>query len=437
MPVDRFERRLQDSLADLASEQVPPYVTDLLARTARQRQRPTWTFPERWLPMTIALRRPGAVPHLRLLTTGLVLLLTAIVAIPSLTRLSLLPAAVSSLPLNGLIAFPPDDGHIHWFDPSTGRRSLWLLTGGGSGDGAPARLTWSPDGTRLAFAEIQASGATEIHIACAPGLDACGTPPTRTSGEMRVLRWAPDATRLLVVSEEAGRWVVDVVPADVADGATTERIDLGMSLDWATWHPDGTSILVKGTTDDGVPRLYHVPLGADRNPQAILEVDTSTPLFARWTGSEYLWDPAYAPDGSTIMYSTVVDLLPRQASNLQNARARMVDADGTNDRLFEISADSDYETAGGWSPDGTRVVVNVQHAGGNMLAIAPADDPTTAVLIGPGPAVGTGVIWSPDGDTLLSWGADGATALIDAATGDITPVDIPIWSDAAWQPAWP
>src|SRR5690606_29785605 len=51
IPIDRFERRLQDSLADLAGAQVPPYVTDLLARTARQRQRPAWTFPERWLPM--------------------------------------------------------------------------------------------------------------------------------------------------------------------------------------------------------------------------------------------------------------------------------------------------------------------------------------------------------------------------------------------------
>lgn len=432
IPIDRFQRRLEDSLADLAGEQVPPYVTDLLARTARRRQRPAWTFPERWLPMTIALRPPMSLPHLRLVAAGLVLLLAALLAVPSLQRVSLQPAAGPSLPHNGLIAYPPDDGHIRWLDPSTGESSPWLLT-----QGAPTKLIWSPDGTRLAYGAIQPDGSVIVRIGCAPSVESCGDAPADTFRELRALRWAPDGTRLLVVSEDAGEWVVDLVPADASGGATSERIDLGMSLDWATWHPDGTSILVKGTSDGGVPRLYHVPLEGDPTPQPVLDVDTTTPLYARWGASEYLWDPAYAADGSTIMYSTVVDLLPRHATDRQNARARMVDADGANDRLFEIDADSDYEMAAGWSPDSTRVAVSVEHLGDHLLAIAPADDPADAIVVGPDPAVGTGVIWSPDGTTLLSWGANGAAAFIDVATGAVTPIGVPIHNDAAWQPVIP
>jgi len=254
--------------------------------------------------------------------------------------------------------------------------------------------------------------------------------------ELRTLQWAPDGTRLLAVSAEADDWVVDLLPVATSGGATSERLDLGMSLDWATWHPDGDSILVKGTTADGVPRLYHVPLDGDRVAQPILGVDTTSPLFAEWSGSEFLWDPAYSPDGSSIMYSTVVERLPRHAVGTQNARVRMVDADGANDRLFEISPDSDYEIAAGWSPDGTRVAIAVQHLDDLQLAIAPVDDPTKATLVGPDPAITQGehVIWSPDGTSLLSWGAEGQAALIDAVTGAITPIEVPIHNDAAWQP---
>ena len=41
----------------------PDYIDDVLATTAQRRQRPAWTFPERWLPMDItthASRRPRA-----------------------------------------------------------------------------------------------------------------------------------------------------------------------------------------------------------------------------------------------------------------------------------------------------------------------------------------------------------------------------------------
>src|SRR5262245_54119602 len=54
-PIDRFERELPASLADLGESRPPDYLTDILGRTARTRQRPAWASPERWLPMPASL----------------------------------------------------------------------------------------------------------------------------------------------------------------------------------------------------------------------------------------------------------------------------------------------------------------------------------------------------------------------------------------------
>ena len=60
----------------------PDYVDDLLARTARSRQRSAWRLPERWLPMDLTARAPtitGRQVPLRLI--GLVALLVLALAV--------------------------------------------------------------------------------------------------------------------------------------------------------------------------------------------------------------------------------------------------------------------------------------------------------------------------------------------------------------------
>ena len=47
----RLERDLPQILGELATRPYPDYIDDVLATTARARQRPASTFPERWLPM--------------------------------------------------------------------------------------------------------------------------------------------------------------------------------------------------------------------------------------------------------------------------------------------------------------------------------------------------------------------------------------------------
>ena len=56
----RTELDLSALLADLYVEPAPSYRFDVLAQTSRMRQRPRWTFPERWLPMALVRRRAWA-----------------------------------------------------------------------------------------------------------------------------------------------------------------------------------------------------------------------------------------------------------------------------------------------------------------------------------------------------------------------------------------
>src|SRR5258705_7065046 len=60
---ERFENRLPAMLDELAVPRLPDYADDLFARTAATRQRPGWTFPERWLPMSTITARLAAGPR--------------------------------------------------------------------------------------------------------------------------------------------------------------------------------------------------------------------------------------------------------------------------------------------------------------------------------------------------------------------------------------
>jgi hypothetical protein len=77
----RLERNLPSLLGDLAAGPSPDYLDDVFAATGRTRQRPAWTFPERWLPVADITRTRAfaPAPPWRLLATALVVLALIIV----------------------------------------------------------------------------------------------------------------------------------------------------------------------------------------------------------------------------------------------------------------------------------------------------------------------------------------------------------------------
>ena len=76
MPRRAIERNLPGILDDLSAGPAPDYLDDVFARTGRMRQRPGWTFPERWLPVAdIARTRAFApAPPWRLIAVALVVI---------------------------------------------------------------------------------------------------------------------------------------------------------------------------------------------------------------------------------------------------------------------------------------------------------------------------------------------------------------------------
>src|SRR5688572_24171849 len=79
MPNERFERQLPELLTELAAPRTPDYVDDLFGLTAATRQRPAWTFLERWLPMVDIARQPILTSRVPMRTIGLGLLLVALI----------------------------------------------------------------------------------------------------------------------------------------------------------------------------------------------------------------------------------------------------------------------------------------------------------------------------------------------------------------------
>ena len=71
--------QLRAALAGVGGPARPGYLTDIVAQAGRTRQRPAWTFLERWLPIYIAVRRQG-VPRAAVVFAALLLLLALVAA---------------------------------------------------------------------------------------------------------------------------------------------------------------------------------------------------------------------------------------------------------------------------------------------------------------------------------------------------------------------
>ena len=183
--------RLNAAFNEARGQARPDYLPDIVAQAGRTRQRPAWTFLERWLPMDIAVRRQG-VPRAVLVFAVLALLMTLLVATVAFigTRTSQPPLAAAT---NGLIAFA-SGGDIVVVEPDgSGRRTLI------SGAGEVSNIAYSPDGQRLAYWSRAVAGGTWDLIV----VDAAGANPVTVARGSALADpsrpdWSPDGTSSLL-----------------------------------------------------------------------------------------------------------------------------------------------------------------------------------------------------------------------------------------------
>jgi len=419
----RLETRLHSIIGEIAQGPYPDYIDDVLAGTARRRQRPRWTFPERWLPMDIAaqpLQNTQRFPW-----RGLALLaLLAIALTGALVLASGRPRVAPPFgrAANGLVAYA-SGGDIKAVDVVT-RKKTSLITGP-ENDSAPV---YSADGTRFAFARSADGDRNDLVVARSDGTGIVKLTPTPLLG---LSRWSfsPDGRSVVAVADVDGRTQLLIVPSD--GSAAPRFFDVGIT--WDRWSPryrsDGSEILFVGMPDETRFSGVHA-----------LDPDTGVVrTIVEGTAAAEVSGAAWSPDGSRIAYD-VHDSRDPDAT----AWVHVVASDGSGDKRLEAPADVLSFDGLAWSNDGTRLIVVESTTGAseyslsNRSVVVPVDGTATRVVLDCRPGgmpdcSGNFRVWSPDDSTLIGSLNEGeAHYLADPVTGSIWP--------SAWggqgEPAW-
>jgi hypothetical protein len=432
----RLERDLPAILGDLGMAPYPDYIDDVLAATAQRRQRPAWTFPERWLPMDIATTRVPAA-RIPLRAVGMLVLIGLLIAGAVAAFIGAQPRlpAPFGLAANGLIAVSVD-GDIHMLHPVSGAWSAIVV--GPEVDSAPAV---SPDGRHIAFQrQYLVDGRTMFDLVTvrADGSESAVITGEPLIGGFDAFAWAPDSRSLLVDhAKDDDVWLYD------ASGAATPRaIASNAQVYPAPFRPpDGSAVL-----------LYR-DLGSTKQ-MLRLDLETSREtILAEGRTNEDMSDARWAPDGSAVVYSGV------PTDDTRSVRLFTAKADGTGSRQITDAPGVWWDIDATWAPSGDRIAFDrYESVGGEWLVrqLAIYDVATGAVRdVGPlpretreqrpsdgdaGASYGEGFWfeWSPDGTSLLAIPGEGPAhpVLIDPATGDwriLDPIVAPDFVTEAWQ----
>jgi Tol biopolymer transport system component len=220
----------------------------------------------------------------------------------------------------------------------------------------------SKDGSMIAFVGTAADESRQIFIA---RIDGTGIRQvTQDPDNATEPAWSPDGTKIAYLGYGGGN-VRNLFVLDVATGQTTQLTDGGEDLYEPQFTPDGSSILYTGGTGRA-PVLRTVPvaggqskifIGPPRGP--ILKGD----LDDAGNGS-------ISPDGSLVTFLGSENGRPGPQRWVVNLRlgSSFVDGRGRTPIPGWIS-----NSAGTWSPDGTRIVCSEFSNDGTNLYIVVVD----------------------------------------------------------------
>jgi Tol biopolymer transport system component len=203
-------------------------------------------------------------------------------------------------------------------------------------------------------------------------------PPSRISAFFAA-EWAPDGNTLALVNDEIRRNGTSSLTVTDAEGRNLRPIALpSFHVDDVSWHPDAKEFALAGA-----------PQGQRALEGSLYRVSVSGGTPTLFTGSLRgdLYDPEWAPDGQTLLFSRAADL---------GGDPSLYAASGDGSRVHRLTVgrfertDEDAD----WSPDGRRIVfarssitgpgIYVMHADGTRKRRLTATDDFAPV-------------WSPDG----------------------------------------
>jgi dipeptidyl aminopeptidase/acylaminoacyl peptidase len=419
-------------LEEIAAPQTPDYLEAATDRASSRRQRPSWTFPGRWLPMTdiidIAVRPlPAARLPLRTIGAVLVLLALLVAVLAFVGSRSRVPPPFG-VARNGLVTWA-EEGDIFVGDPKTGIVKRVVAS-----DDLDRNPVFSRDGTHIAFLRQVPVIAGTFDIVVAredgSGLQVITPAPITTPDQVE---WSPDGSFLLVNDSDGNlaRYFID--------GRAPEELLKGVHIEPEAFRPpNGAQILYE--RDDDQRALWVMNLDMTR-PMQLFGARAVTCACA------YSGPARWSPDGSRVAFAVNIDGLQQ--------RIFTVDADGKNANQLVDEPGLWQESDPAWSPDGSSIAFNrwegsdagdwpiravglmTSNGTGAVrpLGIAPTD--TGAVLE-----------WAPDGRSIFmlpstvvdtfNWGdtLDGSVArptILNVDTGAGTQLDWSVGSASSWQ----
>jgi dipeptidyl aminopeptidase/acylaminoacyl peptidase len=425
----RFEQDLPMLLDDLYVTGTPDYRDDLVRRIAATRQRPAWTFPERWLPVDITTQATpvARLPWRQIGVLALIGVLLAAIAVAYVgSQQERLPEPFG-LAANGQIAYEAD-GDLYVADSGTG--SARPVTTGPETDLNPV---WSLDGTRIVF-ERKVDGDTGPGWLFVSGEDGRGLVRVTPDPLLGLATWSfsPDGGSIVAfASGERGPMIL----VAASDGSGQPRFfDVGATSDDGPpqYRPDGSEIMFLGRQPGATFRDLYALDPESGNVRTIIAGSVQTDIHAA----------AWSPDGTRIAYS-VFD----QEAKQRSSRTHVAEADGSGDIAVDTHPDTIADGGAIWSNDGTRLIINRFYPGGvddiARSAIVPIDRSSVGVEMDCPPDATpedctADWIWSPD-DSVLLGARDGAgdvplpQFLGDPLTGEIRPAPWTATGAPAWQ----
>jgi hypothetical protein len=423
---ERFEREIPELMTELAPANVPEYFDDMLRQTARHRQRPAWSYLERWLPMgvlarTVPMRSPVSWrPILVLALLGL--LIAAGLAIYIGSRATRLPPPFGAAG-NGVLLYQATDGSILAFDPTAGTPSTLAAASVGLGEPIPSR-----DGRHVVY--IPTSDRLErIVVSRIDGSDA--RPLAGKYSGMQALDWSPDDGHVAFASYDGHRVSITVA---AVDGSAAQTLQLDRNVWQIAYLPDGRlAIIAAERPGDPCPSNQ-----ANVSPCALFLVN------ADGTGLDRLISAADFHGINQINTSRDgTKLLWVEWKSGAQGRLHLFDLTTRVDRRLDDSGfPAVYEMNRAYfSPNGTSILFDLFEVDGDHWAVVPAAGGTPVRIGKKMPEHGSDAGWAPDGRSVLArYGTSETTGelwVLDATGGgadrrlDVEVPYLPTWQRVA------